>query len=143
MRTWLIVRAADDVDTAYKQATELLASVRQQNATSPVHPIDGVWIDATIAAQPPTTLSTRDRSGKRIRLRVRESTGLSGVWLLCRIEADEPGQEFDRTDVLEALVAVTAESLRQPLGRVVPVFSPLVCPPEKRTSAGPLTLVKK
>lgn len=126
MSTWLIVRDTDNVDAAYKQAMEMLDWIRQQKGLTSVDAIEGIWVDPGMAAQPPIVMSARDSSGREMRLRIVETTGLQGIWLLCRIESDEPGQEFDRADILDAFLSATAEALNLPFERVMPVSSTLV-----------------
>lgn len=126
MSTWLIVRDTGNVDAAYKQAMEMLDWIRQQEGSAAVDAIEGIWVDPRMAAQPPIVMSGRDISGKEMHLRILETTGLQGIWLLCRIEPDEPGQEFDRADILDAFFTATAEALNLPFERVVPVSSTLV-----------------
>lgn len=126
MSTWLIVRDTGDVDAAYKQAMEMLDWTRQQEVSSTVETIEGIWVDPGMAAQPPIIMSARDSSGKEMRLRIVETTGLQGIWLLYRIKSDEPGQVFARADILDAFLTVTAETLNLPVERVMPVSSTLV-----------------
>lgn len=129
---WLLVGKAEDVETAFAEAKELLGWSYQQCGRSSPREIDGIWVDATLALNPPDVLSVSQGPGKATRFRILETTGPSGIWLLCRIETDAAGQTMERANVIEALLAATEESSNRPQEQLVPVFSTLISPSEKR-----------
>lgn len=133
MSLWLLVRDADGVDEAYGQASEMLTWVRQQDAGAGPGEIQGILVNAALATHPPAALSSRDSSGSEIRLHIRESTGLHGVWLLCWIENDEGGEPVDRASVIDALLGAGEENSSRLPERMVPVLSTLAGSPEKKS----------
>ncbi len=145
MSLWLLVRDTQEVDAAYSQAREMLTWAGRNGAVAASAEIDGIWVSADMAAQPPAVLSSRDESGQKKRFRIQETSGPAGIWLLCRIEADEPGQTADSASVIQALLAACEEATSQPHERSVPVLSALIASAEKKASASApsLTLVKK
>lgn len=142
---WLLVGNANDVETAFAEARELLDWSSQKGGRSSAREIDGIWVDASLALNPPDVLSITQRSGKAIRLRVLETTGPSGIWVLCEIAADTAGQTIERASVIEAFLVATEASSSSSRERLVPVFSTLVSPSAKKAgeSRPPLTLIKK
>lgn len=142
---WLLVGNADDVEPAFAEARKLLDWAVQQGSRSSAREIDGIWVNANLTLNPPAVLSTSQKPGKATRFRILETTGNSGMWLLCQIAADAAGQKIERASVIEALLAATEEASGKPQERLVPIFSTLISPSEKKVSAlGPsLTLIKK
>lgn len=145
MSLWLLVRDTQEVEAAYSQAREMLTWARRNGAVATSAEIDGIWVNADMAAQPPAVLSSRDETGQAKRFRIHETSGPAGIWLLCRIEADEPGQTADSASVIQALLAAAEEASSHPHERSVPILSALTASSEKKVSASApsLTLVKK
>lgn len=145
MSLWLLVRDTQEVDAAYSQAREMLTWARRNGAVSTSAEIDGIWVNADMAAQPPEVLSSRDESGQAKRFRIQETSGPAGIWLLCRIEAEQAGQIADPASVIPALLAASEEVSSQPHKRSVPILSALIASSEEKASASApsLTLVKK
>lgn len=145
MSLWLLVRETEEVNTAYSQAKEMLIWAQRNGAVSDSAQIDGIWVNVHMAAQPPAILSSRGEAGQVKRFRIHETSGPAGIWLLCRIEAEQPGQRADRASVIEALMAACEEISKLPHERSVPILSALTASSDKKTStsAPSLTLVKK
>lgn len=103
MSTWLIVRSDADLDTAWREANALLSAFRQVADGKSGNELQGIWVDPAMATQPPAELSTLSDSGQKLRFNVLESTGLVGIWLICRIAAKDPAHTTSRHDILRAL----------------------------------------
>lgn len=126
MSTWLMVRSDPDLDTAWREANALFSAFRQLGGRKADDELQGIWVDPAMATQPPAELSTLSDSGQKRRFNVLESTGLAGLWLLCRIESGDPAYTVSRRDILKALTDSSAQSDPRALKQMVPVFSTAV-----------------
>lgn len=125
MSNWLMVRSDADLEAALRQVNDLY-SFRQRGDGTAGNELQGVWIDSAMASLPPTHLSTLSDSGQKIRFDVTESTGLAGIWLLCRMEATDPALGDGRCETLAALIDSCARANPQAANQVIPVFSTAV-----------------
>lgn len=125
MSTWLIVRNDADLETAWREANALLKAFQQVDDGKAGNAMQGIWVDPAMATQPPMELSTFSDSGQELRFKVLESTGLVGIWLICRIEAQDPAHTIHRRDILKALTESSQKADSQASKQMAPVFSPV------------------
>lgn len=103
MSYWLIVRDEKTIKPALTQANALLATMNSsQNETD--HALQGIWVDAATALNPPTQLTTLDIAGEKVELNMHEALGVGGLWLLCRIEPESRSSGLSYDQALTGLL---------------------------------------
>lgn len=118
MSVFAIVRDAADLAAACRRLGELLSQGRQRSPERPTERLLGIWVDAALAADVPAVMSVAGSIPVQ-QLRIIESTGLDGVWTLCRCESLGPVSTVSRELLVQAL---TAASERDGHGVFIPVF---------------------
>lgn len=123
----LLVRSDHDVPRACREAGAFLAF--QRACLPPVHAghdrkLIGIWVDPLMVDAPPEVLG---RASVRTmpQFRIRESVGLSGIWLLCWLDADRGRRSADPGAVRESLLSALIEERlpsQHPTTRFAPIF---------------------
>lgn len=119
MSMFLLVRHPKDLARARRDLSAFLALRKQHNPGWVPEPMLGIWVDALMVREFPSSLTVPQPSLDGEPARVRETFGLAGVWELCWL--DDEGAS--RLALLEALLAASREgSVGDAPGRFIPVF---------------------
>ena len=120
--TFALVRNLADLENASEMLTEYLSILRLSHSPARAEPVMGIWIDEQGVANMPCMLELRMPSGARREARILEATGVSGVWMLCWLEA--PARTTSRAALLEALLEACGHQPQDASpGHFIPVFA--------------------
>lgn len=117
MKTFALVRDADNLARACTELSALLAWRLRRHRALPSALILGIWIEPRMVAEVPARLTARDRPKAGQPGRIQSSVGLSGIWTLCWLDNDQT----DRQSLLRGLAEATPDGI--PSGGFVPVFA--------------------
>lgn len=119
MSMLLLVRHSDDLGRACEELSDLFAIRRRMAPGWTPGPLLGMWLEPCLAGKALTTLPVRRELLDGGPVRVRECSGLPGIWTLCSLD----GEGISRLALLEALLQVSdASGGCDPPGRFIPVF---------------------
>lgn len=99
---FLIVRSQADLKRACEEVVAYLSILRGRSDGRGPEVLQGIWIDAEGAANPPSALVLPDGSGIRRCVRLPEIIGITGIWMLCWLEA--AARTVSRADLVAALL---------------------------------------
>lgn len=97
---FLQVRALTDLDRATQQLTAYLEILRRHTPGAE-QALLGIWIDDADVSHPPTALRITDAQGAERTLPISETTGISGIWILCWL--DVAAGSVSRAELVAAL----------------------------------------
>lgn len=121
---FLLVRRFADLQRANKEQLACLSILQRRSRGGVSEVIQGIWIDEEGVASLPSALVLPDARGARRTVRVLETTGLNGIWTLCRLEA--AARSVARADLVAALLDCfchkETETAALP-ARFIPVFT--------------------
>ncbi len=122
-----LVRSLPDLERACEELSDFLSLRCQRNPTAIPDTLLGIWVDTHLAANTPCTLRLREWPTARRTARIGETTGVSGIWMLCWLEVPTRARAPSRGELLGALLEASMydREARQPW--FVPVF-PLYTP---------------
>ena len=103
MSMFLLVRNSKDLARVRRDLSAFFALRKQQNPGWVPEPMLGLWVDASMVRELPSSLTVPQPSLHGEPARVRETFGLAGVWELCWL--DDEGAS--RLALLEALLAAS------------------------------------
>lgn len=99
---FLLVRRLADLQRISAELTDYLSMLHRWSPGSTPETLRGIWIDEDGVANLPSELVLPDAAGGRRTLRILETTGINGIWMLCRLEAAAPS--VSRVDLAAALL---------------------------------------
>lgn len=131
----LLVRSDDDVPRACREVGEFLAFQRARFPT--VHEehdrrLIGIWVDLLMVDAPPEVFGRASVTGHR-QFRIRESVGSSGLWSLCRLDADLGRETADLGAIRESLVSALIEERPPRQHPTTPQFTPIFDAADRRS----------
>lgn len=121
---FLLLRRRDDLDRAIGDLGAYLSLWRRRSPATAAEVILGVWIDEDGVANLPTDLTLPDPGGGVRRVRILETTGVNGIWMLCWLET--PAHSVSRADLVAALLDCfghEAAGTATPTARFLPVYA--------------------
>lgn len=98
---FLLVRRLADLEPIGEQLAAYLGFLRSRSAGSAVDVIQGIWVDEEGVANLPPVLVLPDLHGARRTVRILETTGINGIWVLCRLDA--AARTISRVELVAAL----------------------------------------
>lgn len=99
---FLLVRSDGDLERASEDLAAYLSILRRRLPASDVETVQGIWIDEEGVANLPCALVLPDAAGARRTVRILETTGINGIWMLCWLEA--AARTVSRVDLVAALL---------------------------------------
>lgn len=99
---FLLVRNFADLECASEDLAAYLSMLRRRSPGNAAEVIQGIWIDDEGVANLPSALVLADAGGARRTVRILETTGINGLWMLCWLEA--PARTVSRVDLVAALL---------------------------------------
>jgi hypothetical protein len=100
--SFLLVRSHADLVPAIEKVTAYFSFLRQRSSFSDYEAILGVWIDEEGVANLPCELILPGAAGTRRTVRILETTGVNGIWMLCGL--DTAVNTLSRIDLVAALL---------------------------------------
>jgi len=120
---FLLVRRTGDLSSAAEGLAAYLSFRSPRPPGRDSSAIQGIWIDEDGVANLPSALVMPDLGGARRTVRILETTGINGIWMLCWLEA--VACAISRSDLVAALLECLgheeAETARL-AARFIPVF---------------------
>lgn len=98
---FLLVRRLADLQRISEELADYLSMLHHWSPGSTPATLRGIWIDEDGVANLPSELVLHAAGGRRT-LRILETTGINGIWMLCRLEAAAPS--VSRVDLAAALL---------------------------------------
>ncbi|MCK7578437.1 MAG: hypothetical protein MZV65_23650 [Chromatiales bacterium] len=98
---FLLVRRLADLRRTSEELADYLSMLQRWSPGSTPATLRGIWIDEDGVANLPSELVLPDAGGRRT-LRILETAGINGIWMLCRLEAAAPS--VSRIDLAAALL---------------------------------------
>lgn len=98
----LLVRCLSDLERAIRELSTYLSSLRAGSAARAPDVLQGIWVGETALAHLPAALTWPGEDGMPRSVRIPETTGVDGIWTLCRLDA--PVRTVSRTDLVAALL---------------------------------------
>lgn len=98
----LLVRRFADLAGVNEALAPYLSVVRRRSPGRALEVIQGIWIDDEGVANPPSALVLRDAAGAPRTVRIPETTGINGIWMLCWLEAT--ARTVPRIELVAALL---------------------------------------
>lgn len=121
---FLLVRRLADLRRASKELAAYWSILHRRSPGSALETIQGIWIDEEGVANLPSALVLPDAGGARRTVRILETTGINGIWMLCWLEA--AARTVSRVDLVAALLEcfgyLETETATLP-ARFIPVFT--------------------
>lgn len=99
---FLLVRRFADLERASEDLVAYLSILRRRSPGSAPEVIQGIWIDDEGVADLPSALVLPEAGGARRTVRILETTGINGIWMLCWLEA--AARTVSRVDLVAALL---------------------------------------
>ncbi|MCW8905892.1 MAG: hypothetical protein OQL28_01470 [Sedimenticola sp.] len=121
---FLLVRRYEDLKRVGEELTAYLSILRRQSPDSALDLIHGIWIDEENVANLPKMLSLPNTDGGVRTVRVLETTGVNGVWMLCWLEV--AAKTISRSDLVVALLeyfGVDETAITAIPSHFIPVFT--------------------
>jgi len=118
---FLLVRSQTELKLA---SEEFLSILQRWSPGGAPEVIQGIWIDEEGVANLPSALVLPDEHGVRRTVRILETTGINGIWMLCWLEA--AARTVSRVDLVAGLLKCfgyeETETSRL-TARFIPVFT--------------------
>lgn len=121
---FLLLRRMADMDRASGESTAYLSALRRRSSASAAEAIQGIWIDEHGMAHLPSMLALPDVDGGCRSVRILETTGIDGIWMLCWLEASP--RTVSRAGLVTALLECFGHErtgAATHAARFVPVFA--------------------
>ncbi len=119
---FLLVRNDACLARAIEDLRVYKSFLRRRSPASGIETVQGIWIDEDGVANLPRALVLPDAAGSRRTVRILEATGISGLWMLCWLEA--AASTVSRVDLVAALLACFGPKVATThTARFVPVFA--------------------
>lgn len=99
---FLLVRRFSDLQRVSEDFAAYLSILRRQSPGCAPEMIQGIWIDEEGVANLPSALVLPDAGGALRTVRILETTGINGIWMLCWLEA--AARTVSRVDLVAALL---------------------------------------
>lgn len=99
---FLLVRSLADMQRINEELAAYLTILRRWSPGCASGAIRGIWVDDEGVANLPSTLVLPDACGVRRTVRIPETTGINGIWMLCWLEAQ--AATISRIDLVAALL---------------------------------------
>lgn len=122
----VLVRSAADLPQACAELSGLLA-LRRRHGAAAQDALLGLWVHPRGVERIPGELRWRALGGKRGIACIRETVGVEGIWMLCRLDVPEASQALSRHALLLSLATAFEPVDTDPLPAFYPVF-PLDAP---------------
>jgi hypothetical protein len=100
--SFLLVRSHADLAHAIEKVTAYFSFLRQRSSFADYEAILGVWIDEEGVANLPCELILPGAAGTQRTVRILETTGVNGIWMLCGL--DTAVNTLSRIDLVAALL---------------------------------------
>ncbi|MEA3300095.1 MAG: hypothetical protein U9R22_07705 [Pseudomonadota bacterium] len=120
---FLLVRSFADLERASEELAAYLTILCRRSPGSALDVIQGIWIDDDGIANLPSELVLPDVGGARRTVRILETTGINGIWMLCWLEA--AARTVSRIDLVAALLECFGHEETETAtlaARFIPVF---------------------
>lgn len=98
----LLVRCLSDLERANRELSAYRSSLRAGSAACAPDVLQGIWVGETALAHLPAALTWPGEDGMPCSIRIPETTGVDGIWTLCRLDA--PARTVSRTSLVAALL---------------------------------------
>jgi hypothetical protein len=99
---FLLVRRLADLQRISAELTEYMSMLHRWSPGSTPATLRGIWIDEDGVANLPSELVLPDAADGRRTVRILETAGINGIWMLCRLDAAAPS--VSRVDLVAALL---------------------------------------
>ena len=99
---FLLVRHFADLERTGKELAAYLPFLHRRSPGSAPEVIQGIWVNEEGVANLPSALVLPDVGGARRTVRILETTGINGIWMLCWLEA--AARTVSRVDLVVALL---------------------------------------
>jgi len=120
---FLLVRCLKDLQPANEELAAYLSILRRISSDIVCGTIQGIWVDDEGVANLPSTLVLPDSGGERCTVRIVETMGINGIWMLCWLE--KAADTISRIDLAAALLERFDHEVTAPTklaARFIPVF---------------------
>lgn len=119
------VRSAAYLPRTCNDLSDLFAIRRQQFPRATPENLLGFWLEPHMAVEIPQMLTPPEPAIAGPSIRILESTGPSAIWTLCWLKALDGSDHggISRHDILNALLAASADKDGMSSGCFVPVFA--------------------
>lgn len=120
---FLLVRRTEDLSSAAEGLAAYLSFRSPRPLGGDCSAIQGIWIDEDGVANLPSALVMPDPEGARRTVRILETTGINGIWMLCWLEAVP--RAISCSDLVAALLAYLGHEEAETAklaARFIPVF---------------------
>jgi hypothetical protein len=98
----LLVRSLADLERISEELTVYLSILHRRSHSGAPEVIQGIWIDEEGVANLPSALALPDAGGGYRTVRILETTGINGIWMLCWLET--AARTVSRIDLVAALL---------------------------------------
>jgi hypothetical protein len=99
---FLLVRRFADMERVSEELAAYLSIPRRRSPGSSPEVIQGIWIDDEVVANLPSAVTLPEAGGDVRSVRILETTGINGIWMLCWLEA--AARTVSRVDLVAALL---------------------------------------
>jgi hypothetical protein len=99
---FLLVRSFADLEHASEELTAYLSVLRRRSPGGAPEVLQGIWIEDEGVVNLPSALVLPDANGTRRTVRIIETTGINGIWMLCWLDA--AAGTVSRVDLVAALL---------------------------------------
>jgi hypothetical protein len=120
---FLLVRRFADMERVSEELAAYLSIPRRRSPGSSPEVIQGIWIDDEGVANLPSAVTLPEAGGDVRSVRILETTGINGIWMLCWLEA--AARTVSRVDLVAALLECFGYEETETAtlaARVIPVF---------------------
>lgn len=105
MSLFTLVQSLADLPRACDELSDFLA-LRRKRGTPPLREaLLGIWVEAHWVANLPCVLEWRESLAVHQTARVRETAGVSGIWMLCWLDVPAGARPLSRGALVESLLA--------------------------------------
>lgn len=121
---FLLLRRLADLERARDELADYGALLRRRAPAGAAERIRGIWIDEEAVANLPDALALPDAVGGTRRVRILETTGINGIWMLCWLDA--AAHTVSRVDLVAALLECfghDATGSAMPTAHFIPVYA--------------------
>lgn len=130
---FLLVRRFADLKRTSEDLAAYSSILRHRSPNSAPEVIQGIWIDEEGVANLPSALALPDAGGGCRTVRILETTGINGIWMLCWLEA--AARTVSRVDLVAALLECLGHEGTETAtlaARFIPVFTGDTAEPSAR-----------
>jgi len=120
---FLLVRHLKDLKPANEELAAYLSILQRISSDTVCGAIQGIWVDDEGVANLPSTLVLPGSGGERCSVRIVETMGINGIWMLCWLETS--ADRVSRIDLAAALLERFYHEVTAPAklaARFIPVF---------------------